>query len=69
MKPKTAAEIQKEAEKQAELNKNQISQAQKDLNEDKCDNCNKKNTLVTKQHEGTLVCTSCGVVQQINMID
>ena len=39
------------------------------MNEEKCDTCFKKNTLVIKPHEGTQVCTSCGMVQQVNMID
>ena len=39
------------AEKEAQ--RNQMSQAQKDLKEDKCECCGMTNSLVTKQHEGT----------------
>ena len=31
--------------------------------------CGKINSLVVKAHEGTLVCTSCGFVQQHSIID
>ena len=55
------------AEKEAQ--RNQMSQAQKDLKEDKCECCGMTNSLVTKQHEGTLVCQNCGVVSQVSMID
>ena len=46
-------EIESEEEEEEEIN---MKQAQIDLKEDKCDVCKKTNCLVTKQHEGTVVC-------------
>ena len=43
--------------------------AQKDLNEDACPECRKVNCMVIKQHEGSMVCTQCGIVSQIALID
>ena len=54
LKPKTAEEQRIADEKEAERQKKlQISQAQKDVYEEKCDTCHKRNTLVIKDHEGT----------------
>ena len=39
------------------------------MKEDKCDGCGKVNSLVIKQHEGTMVCVSCGLIHKLSMID
>ena len=52
-----------------EAQKNQMSKAQRDVKEDRCDECGKINCLVVKQHEGTMVCSNCGIVSQLSMID
>ena len=59
----------RQQEREKEAQKNQLSQAQRDVKEDKCDECGKINCLVVKQHEGTMVCTACGIVSQLSMID
>lgn len=69
LKQKREEEAKKQEERSKEATKNQVSQAQKDLRDEKCDKCGKTDTLVTKQHEGTLVCRSCGIVQMHSMID
>ena len=35
----------------------------------KCMECGKANALVAKQHEGTIVCSQCGIVAVRDMID
>ena len=46
-----------------------MTKAQRDIKEDKCEECGKVNCLVLKIHEGTMVCTSCGIVSLSSMID
>lgn len=48
--------------REIEAEKNKLTKAQKDVKEDKCQDCGKTNSLVVKAHEGTLVCTACGFV-------
>jgi transcription initiation factor TFIIIB Brf1 subunit/transcription initiation factor TFIIB len=39
------------------------------MNEERCPECKKENSLFTKQHDGNIVCKNCGVVNESRIID
>lgn len=39
------------------------------MNEERCPECKKENSLFTKQHDGNIVCKNCGVVHEQRIID
>jgi len=64
-------EAQKKAiiEQEAERERVNMSKAQKDIYEERCFECKAVNCIIFKESEGTQVCTNCGVVAQISVID
>lgn len=46
-----------------------MSEAQKNVYEERCTECGAVDSLTFRNTEGTKVCTKCGVVQEMNMID
>ena len=60
---KDEKEREEQKNREIEAEKNKLTKAQKDVKEDKRQDCGKTNSLVVKAHEGTHVCTACGFVQ------
>jgi len=58
-----------EDEPEEEVKEPGLLEKQSDLKEGKCMECGKANALVAKQHEGTIVCSQCGIVAVRDMID
>ena len=62
-------EARRKAEHEAYIKRNKMSYAQECANQDKCIYCHSHNTVVTNNVQGTRVCTQCGGVNEISMID
>ncbi len=39
------------------------------MNEERCPECGKENSLVVKNYEGTVVCKNCALVDKMSIID